>query len=350
MRRLLLRAGLLLAGAVLGLVLAEWIVRAVDPFGASYYRDFTKYRLTAWDLANAAPPDQWDDHYIYRHLPGLELELHTFEIATNEIGFRSTVPGEAVPPPGRERALRVLCLGDSTTFAWGVNDADSWPRHLERDGRASDGRPLEVLNGGHLVYDSVQEAALLRAVGAELRPELVLVMFNYNDLNSTAQSLRDELAAQAGIAAPTGLAKTWQSARNEVLGYFPGLLGLAEYRKHAPISAAVERHELPPLEELTDYPGSWPRVEAALDDMRATCEALGATLVVMDHSEPVVPDVEPWCARSGVPFVDVRFTPEEWDLDVRCSAADAHANERGNRIIADKVLAALAELELVTLE
>ncbi len=62
--------------------------------------------------------------------------LRRFTASTNALGMR----GRAfeMPAPG----YRILCIGDSVTFGWGVPDHESYPAHLERT------LNVEVLNAG----------------------------------------------------------------------------------------------------------------------------------------------------------------------------------------------------------
>ena len=51
--------------------------------------------------------------------------LRTFYVTTNSIGLRSPEIRQNKPD------LRIVCLGDSVTFGWGVPEEDSYPRQLE---------------------------------------------------------------------------------------------------------------------------------------------------------------------------------------------------------------------------
>lgn len=62
--------------------------------------------------------------------------LRRFTASTNALGLRG--PDIQTPAQG----YRILCIGDSVTFGWGVSDDESYPAHL---GRTLD---VEVLNAG----------------------------------------------------------------------------------------------------------------------------------------------------------------------------------------------------------
>ena len=93
----------------------------------------------------------------------------------NEDGFRDRLYAR----PKRPETSRILVLGDSIAFGFGVEEADTFPKVMER----SLGGDVEVLNLGVNGYNPYTEAALLSDVGVSYEPDLVLVQFCINDLN-----------------------------------------------------------------------------------------------------------------------------------------------------------------------
>ncbi|MBC7817524.1 MAG: hypothetical protein IAG10_11585 [Planctomycetaceae bacterium] len=100
--------------------------------------------------------------------------------------------------------LRVLCMGDSTTFAFGVDFADAWPNQLQEmldqesvprrlglrpdqtnvgSQTARDGVPscVEVLNAGIPGHTSYQGRERLAADLAKWHPHLTVITFGNND-------------------------------------------------------------------------------------------------------------------------------------------------------------------------
>ncbi|MEE9608203.1 MAG: GDSL-type esterase/lipase family protein, partial [Myxococcota bacterium] len=170
-KRLVLRFALAAAGALLGLAVAELALRAAAPlFPVSELRG----------LHEARPDRPW----LYGLRPGAsgQLEERTGDVRyrINQDGFRGR--GYARPkPPG---VFRVLVVGDSIAFGYGVEQSEAFPQVLEE--RLSEAAPearVEVLNLGTGGYNPYTEAALLRDVGVSYEPDLVLVQFAINDLN-----------------------------------------------------------------------------------------------------------------------------------------------------------------------
>jgi lysophospholipase L1-like esterase len=67
-------------------------------------------------------------------------------LQNNSLGYRG---GEIAPTP-RPGVFRILALGDSTTYGWGIqNPADAWPAQLEqRFNEIFPNYSIEVVNGG----------------------------------------------------------------------------------------------------------------------------------------------------------------------------------------------------------
>ncbi|MEO0649669.1 MAG: SGNH/GDSL hydrolase family protein [Planctomycetota bacterium] len=348
--RIGLRLLLALLSTGVAFVCAEVVARTFDPMGVAYFREVPRYFAGAITPAppgpDGLPPA---DGRLFQQLPGVVIECHDFDFITNQAGVRdsdpdATVParvGQPTPGEGAWSKERWLMLGDSVTLAWGVDDDESWPRLVEREARATDGRPLEVLNAGHLMYETVQQADLLRVLGPQLRPEVVALTFISNDFQPTYDELLQQIelqteavAARKRSSAPERL---WFriSSRFEALS---GLLRFAREQRQDPLDPNGDQSP------MRFYPKNWPRCRDALDAIVAGCELLGARFVLIDHTMPAIPELPAWAEEHGVPYVRVGFEPHEYERGIVNSRADAHANALGNQIIATKVRGGLEEL------
>ena len=127
-----------------------------------------------------------DRGWVYGLRPGAEGRLPDsgdVPYRINEDGFRG--PRHARPKPAG--VFRIVVMGDSVSFGYGVAEPESWPRLLEAslDGQASGlpGPEVEVVNLGVGGYNAFNEARLFEDVGLGYQPDLVLVQFCINDLN-----------------------------------------------------------------------------------------------------------------------------------------------------------------------
>src|SRR5688572_8851025 len=162
----MLRKFLLLIGAfVLGVTASEVAVRIARP-------GFPGFRIPQVE-----------------HRPAAGLG---FEMVPNQVAFTAAervtinahgLRGPAIRDREADSGLRVLCLGDSVTFGYGVGDDVPFPRQLDRLlQRAWPDRKSEVINAGVQRYFTYQEIDYLRLKGLRLRPDVVILAVYSNDL------------------------------------------------------------------------------------------------------------------------------------------------------------------------
>jgi lysophospholipase L1-like esterase len=335
------RLALTALGAGLGLAAAELTVRAVDPYGASYHRDTHRYLLEAIRLPpEAARPDG----RLFENAPARELVARTSTFSTDGAGLRAPAATDALPTLPRAAAsdvgARILFLGDSVTLGWGVDHADTWVARLEDLARAPGGGAVETLNAGHLQYTTVQEVDWFLSNGVRLEPDVVVLVPVVNDLEDNFALFQALMSAEQERAGrgPT-LAERLAGLASR---HLHGLRSVAAHRRAVRAAAVPAPDAGVPIEEREAYRACWPRTRAALDALAAACSERGTPLLVLDHTVPRLPGYRAWCEERGVPWYDFTFTAEERAQGVENSAADAHANPRGNAFLAEKALAALA--------
>lgn len=106
----------------------------------------------------------------------------SFEIAISEQGFRDNFVAAKLPGE-----FRILMLGDSFTFGYGVESAQTIPKVLEKilQSRMPD-RKVTVINAGVEGYAPWQEHLLLKRKGISLEPDLVILQtFTNNDISDS---------------------------------------------------------------------------------------------------------------------------------------------------------------------
>jgi len=126
----------------------------------------------------------------YRPRPGRTFEYPNGTAAhANEMGFRGPTVG--VPKP--TEVFRVVLLGGSTTFGWGVDDAHTIDAHMRRlFSERFPGSRVEVVNLALDGYDSYQLLERLRTDGLPLDPDVVILNTGVNDVrNAWFRDIRD---------------------------------------------------------------------------------------------------------------------------------------------------------------
>jgi len=125
-------------------------------------------------LQRAPHPD-----IVYELQPDLECRFQGVTVRTNSLGWR----GPERPTAKAEGGFRVLGLGDSVMFGWGVEWPQSGIARLERllQGALPE-HAVDVIGTGVPGYNTAMEAALLKLRGLQLQPDVVIVDFVGNDM------------------------------------------------------------------------------------------------------------------------------------------------------------------------
>ena len=121
----------------------------------------------------------WGPYSVVEHA----TEEFSYQARINNLGFRDR--DFAVRRSG---ARRVLAIGDSFTYGWGVAGEESWPKVMEGELRRG-GLDIEVANLGMPGAGPREYAALAERAIPLLRPDLIVVgMLQADDLFQAAES------------------------------------------------------------------------------------------------------------------------------------------------------------------
>jgi lysophospholipase L1-like esterase len=303
-----------------------------------------------------------DRPWLYGLRPGAEGRIEELGDAVyriNEDGFRG--PRHARPRPAG--GLRVLVLGDSVAFGYGVEEGDAFPRALERQlAELIAGRAVEVVNLGVGGYNAWNEAQLLADVGASYQPDLVVVQFCINDLNDPTV----HFDAQTRIALPSipdeaypdpAKRRAPESAPSRLSGWCAASKLCTRTRElrlagsGAEFDDADRRAAVLPVE--SDAGPEWSWLEARYLEMAASARAGGArfALLALPYAaqldrpapDPVQQRLVAMARRNGWTLVDplpafraARAAGTELFLDWW------HPTPAGHRLVAETLLATLA--------
>lgn len=145
----------------------------------------------AWARRPAVPPEGTsrsghllrphpDSRIIFELVPDMDVVFCGARVTTNSRGFRGPERSPE-PDPG---VVRIVAIGDSVLFGWGVGDDETWLAVLER--RLSErpgGCRYETINTGVPGYNTVMEVSVLETKGLAFRPDIVLIDYVGNDLD-----------------------------------------------------------------------------------------------------------------------------------------------------------------------
>ncbi|MCP4004628.1 MAG: SGNH/GDSL hydrolase family protein [bacterium] len=117
---------------------------------------------------------------VYELIPGVRGLYKGAVITINEDGFRGPVVREELPA----NSVRIVGIGDSVMFGYGVGDRDYYLSFLREDlAQSRPDRAWEVINAGVPGYNTTMEVATLEEKLLKYTPDLVLIEYVPNDLD-----------------------------------------------------------------------------------------------------------------------------------------------------------------------
>jgi lysophospholipase L1-like esterase len=345
-------------------VLANVLLKAVLPESAGYELVRPGAVEPSKRSADFYADADWADGYFAEHRQARHMRWEPYvywrrrafdgtTITIDARGLRATWSAEAA-----EAGPRIFVFGGSTVWGTGARDAHTIPSAIAK-GLAERGIAAQVTNFGESGYVSGQETiALLRELQAGNIPDLVIFYDGVNDVFSALQAGRagipqNEGERQQDFRATKGL-DDWLAALPHVLG---GVERLARWLSPP--------GEPPPAEVLA------PRIVSAylanVRAVRAVARDYGFGAVffwqptvfakrrpsageqaIVDASLAYHRDLQ--LASDDALRVDLRRAPDVTDLSTLFDAVEgsvyldaSHLSEEGNRLVADAIVAVIAE-------
>ncbi len=268
-----------------------------------------------------------DPHLGWRNIPGWSATTNGKKLTINSRGLRDREYALAKPAGVK----RILVLGDSYTWGYGVADEEIYTEVLERS-LAKRGARVQVINSGVSGWGTDQEYLFLEREGIKYQPDLVvLALFIINDPENSASS------RQYGLAKPL---------------FTDTALTLSNVPVPRPGAEAPE--VLSRVEALS-------LTVAIIKAMAALCKKHGASLVVLKfgcYPGPVSKGIASWDRRLER---EIGLMPTVTLLDLDRTMADArvdneqiirgnsegHWNARGHQLVARYLGAFLEEQSML---
>jgi lysophospholipase L1-like esterase len=245
----------------------------------------------------------------WRNVPGFRARTFGQPLTINSHGLRDREYTVAKPAD----VTRILVLGDSYTWGYGVADGDLYTEVLEERLNERVGG-FEVLNAGVSGWGTDQEYLWFREEGVRYEPDIVVLTFFFNDLDEVVSSTM--YGAAKPVFLDTGLA----------LGNVPVP---PPWKKAEPVVPDADPFDL---------------VAAILFELDRLCAATGSRLVVLKFGNILLPDNPRLRAMEHGLESRLAERPElaYLDLDEAFAAAglvgrqlvslpDGHWNVRGHR-------------------
>ena len=216
-------------------------------------------RFGLYGLVEASPHDD----IVYRLKPNLRGTFRDQPVETNRYGHRQrTTP--ALPKPND--TFRIVGLGDSNMFGWGVPQGSSYMEQLEErllERRGEGGKRAEVVNCAVPGYNTVMETATYEHVCRGFDPDLVVLHWVGNDFGFPHFLKPSQEGAATDGGDTEGAVPVWQ--RSFLVRRVAALLGKVE-----PGADASDELDPTALPELLPHRGGVPQEErrAARNEVR----------------------------------------------------------------------------------
>jgi lysophospholipase L1-like esterase len=245
-----------------------------------------------------------------------------------------------------EGQRRVVCIGDSFTFGWGVRDEDGWVRLLETDLRTS-GRDVRTVNcgaSGALCVDEYEWG--LRNRFGRFQPDAVVVTLCLNDLIPSSGLFVQGPSPATGLRLVDLLLRAVGRSPLDLDPAVDWVGLLTTLPEPAGLEAGLYGDDKP-------FAAMWSQgvPQASLRAMKAWCDERKVALMVVlwpflqglgpGRTYPfqrLHDEVAEDCSKAGIPFLDVRpalqQTPHE---QLWVTPGDMHANPAAHRLAAPAI-------------
>ena len=306
------RAKVFISGAslLLTICLAELGIRAIDAYGVSYYESVSDYMRNM----------EADSFRVYRHKASSEQRYGNVTVTYNERGLRD----RPILPKG-EGEFRILTLGDSIVYGWGVPQDQIFTVRLEQLLQNRLGRMVRVINSGIGGYNTVQEVKYFKQEGITFHPDLVVLTYVENDIEETPSHLISDVDAHTqsfpGLVVRT-LQKLW-------------LCRLVDHVLRYGFHVREDDRPMP----LSDRKG-WNDSMSAINELVSMCKAHNMPLMIffyrhkVDTGNPLLYDVV--SHAKGIPVKDVGQWFAGHDISTLIlSKVDPHPNAEAHRMMAE---------------
>lgn len=248
----------------------------------------------------------------------IEVEKHvTFRIRSNGDGFRD----DPFPPksPGK---VRIVTIGDSSTFGWGSERENTFQALLqERLDRWQPGR-FEILNLGIPGHNSRHGTGMLVHYALPLQPDLLIISYGANDPRLVPNPTDDLLATHEGWLAAVRFQllrlNTYRLLRKVVLSAIDPL--------SRPTEDEAEGRAKVPAVDVDAYQANLERMAAAMDGRGGAVVFLS----VCTGDRRYVATMRNVADETDAPFLDVRqlFTDRVDELESGTLMPDLVAHYR----------------------
>jgi lysophospholipase L1-like esterase len=246
--------------------------------------------------------------------------------------------------------IRILGLGDSYTFGQGVKREQLFLTLLgPLLEKQIDKKQIETINTGQPGYNTVMQKQLLERRGLDYHPDVVLLSFVPNDVESDIYTDRPKVEFFTEY--------TTSYAHDDWLSQYSELWTLGR-RKFLQFTTA-DSYLQESIDSYLNEPQKWGRCRDALTEIRDLCRQNDCKLAIAIFPffvnlngeypfQPIHDHVRSFCEKADIPVLDLRDHFRNFDgPELWVHPTDQHPNEQAHQIVAERISDFLVEKRLV---
>jgi lysophospholipase L1-like esterase len=146
-------------------------------------RAFYQFKYSPRGKANLPAPKTYrlskNKNLLYELLPDSKVKIQGNEFAINAFGFRDKKYRRR-----KANKSRIIFVGDSITYGWGVALEETYHKQLERV-LSERGFDVDVMGMGIPGYNTIQEYYLIKETVLDFKPDILILQIAPNDFERT---------------------------------------------------------------------------------------------------------------------------------------------------------------------
>ncbi len=283
-----------------------------------------QYDIEMWKYARELKERSSNPLIGHQHVNSRQARLMGADVSINSLGLRNAEIGQTKP----SGVTRILMLGDSLTFGWGVSQKDTVARKIEIIlNQNENAKKYQVINSGVGNYNTSMSVEYYRSRGHLLDSDLVILNYFINDAESTP------VPPKFGFL-------NWSVAN----AYFYGRIDAVARMVTGRVSWLDYYRFL-----YRDGEPGWRVTKKSVSDLAAMTKASGTPLLLVNYPElrqlkpypfaKVNAKIEELAESLGIPYFDLLPTVKE--LDARTlwvTVEDPHPNGVANAAFAEALV------------
>lgn len=302
-----------------------FILGALELYVRRVEDDGMQYDLEMWKYARRVKVISDDPLIGHEHRPNADTVLMGVRVTTNDAGLRN----EDVSVVKRPDSYRVIMLGNSVLFGWGVRQDETVSARLQSQWHRA-GRDVEVINAGDGNYNTIMEVEFFMKRLAKYHPDMIVLNYFINDAEQVPSHATNLI-----------------ERNSEAWVFYSSRLDVAK-RELEVGRGADWRDYYNGLYDDARNPGGWSAVAAWIGKLAAYCKGNNIRLLIVNY--PELHTLKPYpfpqvgarlsvlAAGLGLPYLDLLNSVQDQDpADLWVTKPDPHPNGRAHGLYAEAI-------------